>query len=1283
MATGLGARTAGGPAPQARQAGCRPARGLPYTGGPSGRPSSRLEALRWEGGGRAAAAASEAAAAAAPAAPNDWGHLPLSVLLPNGHEFEVTWLISREDGPPDARPPPPPAAAATAATAAATLGAAPRAAGAPAAVLPLAAFVEERRRQLQWHRQLREQLERQLSLDPAPRRRGGGNSIGGGAAAPPGQKRSWDEFRGLLPAVCAARDARALAALVLPAAPRLKAAAVSYALQRLCAVSAAAARAPAAAADAAAAARGRAPGSGGGGSDSSGAARNPSGGGGGGGGGGGAAHDAFSQTEARLQQLQREYESRRRRQAACGAAGGAFDGREGPLGAHQQQEEEDEEEAQEGAARLPGEEEGRRVEHDVLLALLQRSRQLRGAVPPRALAAAARAAEETGFDHPGALAWLAAEAERQLFEADDDPDIAAAPAPRASEHTAEAAAITVCHCCERLGAPRASLRAELLRRALAAPRAAAARLPLAVLLRLASLAGAAGAASPELGAAICRRVAAGGALRLAPDRLALLCASMARLGGGGAPAGWSGALLAPAALWSLASGRRGWGARRRLAQLRVILDSAAACEMPGREEMARQLVASLAEWAALDAWRPPGAAAEGAEGGAATAGGSAFERRDRLRRELYGRRGAALLCAMARCGAPPPPPLLNWLLRRCAAPALHACDLFWVQRLGAALAGMGGGAGLLLSAALGPWLHARQRPQAEDGGGDDGSGGGGGGGGERVPEIDLWSGSAARLLLAVGYLSHQCQREEAGADADAMEGGEGLPGAALRRPRPSGSAAARAFALRALAALPRDPRAARRAAPARHAAVLAWAAARAGAAPSGAQRRALRAALAGRLRDLPTAELVRFAWAAAALELHADDGGVTPSVGADGADGDDGSEHTAPLDEERAGAAPPRPRRQRPLPPPPPFGGRAFADGLARELAGRRLDGASAATALWALSRLGDAPGARRAFLRLAEHAVAAEGGDGGGGGGGGGGWELDAASVVKLATACAQASWAPPALLGAAAARGAALAPRMGGPLLAQLVWATAAARVAHRPLLAAAAARAGEIADAHLRSGGSASGGGGGVSASDGGGGASTSGGGGFTSSRQPEALLQAWADLGYEPTPAAAAALRRVAAELRRREGGGRGGGERRESEGGGERRESEGGGEPRATPGGAAPAEGRQPGARRRSFEQGPSDEGASALVFAPPPPAAAAAAPAPAGSGGAPASAPAPAAAPRGAQEAADHVSEVSRRLAAAAARRQALRPQRPSAAAAAAAAAQPQQQEPPARGRRP
>ncbi|KIY93162.1 hypothetical protein MNEG_14801 [Monoraphidium neglectum] len=217
--------------------------------------------------------------------------------------------------------------------------------------------------------------------------------------------------------------------------------------------------------------------------------------------------------------------------------------------------------------------------------------------------------------------------------------------------------------------------------------------------------------------------------------------------------------------------------------------------------------------------------------------------------------------------------------------------------------------------------------------------------------------------------------------------------------------------------------------------------------------------------------------------------------------------------------------------------GRGLLSELGAELARRRLGPARVATALWSLSRLGGSPAARRAFHLLSQRLMAEPGG--------GGAAQLGPAAVVKLATACAQAAWAPSALLSALAARGAALAPRLPAPLLAQLVWALAAARVAHRGLLEASARRAAELATAFADESAAgpttASSSGGGCDGSDSsdssrsdGSDGSCGSNEGFTSSRQPEALLLGWSQLGFCPPPALSLRLEAVASELRRREG-----------------------------------------------------------------------------------------------------------------------------------------------------
>jgi len=518
--------------------------------------------VRWQpdapagGGGSGGDKAPQAAAAAA--APTDWGSLPLSVMLPNGREFEVTWLISRDDRDGSAAASQQPKAVFSSSSLAS--GSAPAAAaqprssrGAPlATVLPLHAFVEERRRQLQWHRLLQDQLERQLRLPLAQPEHDQADTDhyhhhqqqqqqleDPRAAAIARRKRLnkqryWtEEFRGLLPAICAAGAAGRLAEVVLPLAARLKAAPVSYALHRLCAVLPSP---PGVAwtspwADAL---------------------------GGGGGGGGGA-----------------------------GGWGSSSRGGEAAEDEHEQQQ-------HGGSAEL--DETERQFAQTLLLALLQRSRQLRGEVQLEALVPAARAAAACGLKHAAALQWLCEEADRQLqVRGARWLWFACAGVWGESMHAvfscivrlllvvscirhlhptcitqvagdagsaADAQALTIHSCCEQLGAPPGPLAATLLRRALADPPTMVARLQPTSLLQLARLAGMGGVESQGLATALCDRIAATDALgRISSDKLALLATSVARMCSGGVavPSVWAGRLLAPAALRALAGGEAGWG----------------------------------------------------------------------------------------------------------------------------------------------------------------------------------------------------------------------------------------------------------------------------------------------------------------------------------------------------------------------------------------------------------------------------------------------------------------------------------------------------------------------------------------------------------------------------------------------------------------------------------------------------------------------------------------------------------------------------------------------------
>ncbi|GBF88680.1 hypothetical protein Rsub_01579 [Raphidocelis subcapitata] len=1033
-------------------------------------------ALRWQtvdarSGGGDGAAAGDWDAAAAAAAGGEWRNLPLSVLLPGGGEFEVTWLISREDAPDAARPlgvalaPP----------------AAPPAAGPAAAVLPLQAFVEERRRQLQWHRQLQEQLERQFRLRSAPSRvaRRPAQPPAPEPPAPPAapepeadpaeaararrkqlnKERYWrEEFRGLLPAICGAESVEQLAALLLPLAGELKAAPVSYAFDRLRVLLPRAplvsGRPPAPAAAGVggalgAARRGRARGGAGGGSE-----------------------DTWDEEEDEEE-------------------GGVWDAqqqRHGGEAAGQQQQPQAESAEQ-------------RLAQALLLALLQRSRQLRGRVQLDALRSAARAAAACQLRHPAALEWLAGEAERQL-EAPDAP-------PGADD-----AALAIAAACEGLGGSP-PLRVALLRRALGDPRGFVARLHGPQVMHAAKLAGTAGEAAPALAAAIVARLRESGGLREASSHtLARLAASVARMcDGGPAPPGWDGGTLAPVVLRALAGGVQGWGGKYRMSHLRIILDSAARCEMRGRADLARRLLSDLAAWAALD-HGPPAAALRG----------GALTRRDRLRTALSGRRGAALLLAARRCGAEPPAALRRWLVLRCVAPALSRCRAWWVRRLAELVAESGEDAGLLLSAALAPWLPGP--PAAGCGGAPPRAAGGGAAaaaGGRAQRRVSLHSPSVERLLVAIGHIAFLCKTE---ADAGAAAGGGAGGGGGRRGGRfaaaeaAEGLATARAFVRLALSDLPCTHAELQRLPPPA-AAALVWAATRAGVAPSPGQRAALCAALAYRLNALSTDQLLRLAWGTGPLLAGPADAGGGGEVG--GGEGGSGGGGGGGRDQLWAG--PPK-----------------LCSRLCMELAGRPLSASGLSLALWAVSRLGDAPGARRAFTLLSSRLLRA---------GGGRLDALPARELVRLATACAQAAWAPPALLAPLAKRGAALAPGLPGVLLAQLLWSLATTQVRHSELLAASADRAEELAaafEAGERRGqrpqrqqqqqqqqeqqqGQ---------------GQAVRDGEGFTSSKQPEALLFAWARLSYRPPGGLAARLRAVADALQSHEA--RGGASTRGAAGG---------------------------------------------------------------------------------------------------------------------------------------
>jgi hypothetical protein len=710
------------------------------------------------------------------------------------------------------------------------------------------------------------------------------------------------------------------------------------------------------------------------------------------------------------------------------------------------------------------------------------------------------------------------------------------PSPQAADADADpqadACALAVCFCCEQLSTPPGALGALLLRRALRDPAAATARLGPASLLQLARLAGTLGLYAPALASALCARLVATRALRhITSHQLALLMASVARVcggaeggedeeegRGGAAPEGWDGRMLAGIALRALTRGPREWGGPFKMAHLRIILDAAASCRVEGREVMARQLVAALAEWAALDGWRPlaqpGGSSSSSSDRGTYGSSGSRgrlsppdpaliFARRDHLRAELHGRRAVALLVAIQRCGGGPVPrPLLQWLLRRCIAPALPRCNPWWVRRLCAALAELGSGSGFLLSAALGPYLTAHEACA--------GAGGGAAAAaaaevGEQPLPIDLNDPAIERLLVAVGHLVNSCQQEvtAAGATKDSQHN-QHHQQHHHHQPTPAdGLAAARAFARRALAALPTTHAALQRL-PAGHAAALLWAATRAGAEPTPAQWEVLCAAVGGRMCQLRTDQLLRLAWSAGAL-----------TAALDGARDDDGGAAAWQL-RKRGARAPDAVSGS---------GAHGLTYRLCLELSRRDMPASGVSMGLWALSRLRGAASARAAFAQLASRLLVCNSEQL---------WRLSPTAVIRLASACAQSAWAPAPLLAAVAARGAGMAGALPGPLLAQLVWALAAAGVAHRGLLDASAARAGALVtefEARIQQQVAADGGG--VLGGGGGGGA-------FTSSKQPEALLLAWRSLRFRPPKGLAARLAAVMAVMRRLEGAGAGGG-----------------------------------------------------------------------------------------------------------------------------------------------
>jgi hypothetical protein len=74
----------------------------------------------------------------------------------------------------------------------------------------------------------------------------------------------------------------------------------------------------------------------------------------------------------------------------------------------------------------------------------------------------------------------------------------------------------------------------------------------------------------------------------------------------------------------------------------------------------------------------------------------------------------------------------------------------------------------------------------------------------------------------------------------------------------------------------------------------------------------------------------------------------------------------------------------------------------------------------------------------------------------------LDAAAVVKLASSCVLAGWAPPRLMSLLGMRALQLMSSMDASCLPQLMWAYAACGCRHDPLLFAAAERASELAAA-----------------------------------------------------------------------------------------------------------------------------------------------------------------------------------------------------------------------------
>jgi hypothetical protein len=768
----------------------------------------------------------------------------------------------------------------------------------------------------------------------------------------------------------------------------------------------------------------------------------------------------------------------------------------------------------------------------------------------------------------------------------------------------------VCVAAERLGA-WPDLRGDLLRRAAANPAAAAARLPAAGAQLLAWLAGTDGEPMPELAAALVARARELRVLEASSsDKLALFAASVARMAGpaprppgGGvsadcagepstAPPGWDGDALLPAALRAFGGGHLGWGgalkvrgararARARggdagrrgaalraaarqtgrqgqpapascnrssrppqMTQLRILLDSAARCNMRGRAKLAQALADDLARWAQLDAWRR-------LHGGC-----DPFPRRDRLRRQLHGARGAALLLAFARCGAAPPAPLLRWLLRRCVAPGLARTSPFWAARLSTALGELGAGAGLVLRAGLEPWVDPEEAlAEEEEAAADeaarrvpcgDACGSGSGSSSDSTEEerrwqlrqaaqpreppreplraLNLHSRECMWLLVVAGQLAHAAQQEEAalaaaecsiGSDTAAARLGprgayvlaDGQHGANVGRivaEAPAGLAAARALTQRALAALPAQLDELM-ALPAAAAAALMWTAARSGARVEAAQFDALCAALGGvRTARLGTSDLLRLAWSFGILQEQQQ----RAAVGGGGGEPGGGSRTLA--------------RRRMRVPGDRPWGG-AFQVGhhVCWELSGRRLSADDASMVLWALLRLGDNAHTRIAFGRLADRLVKDDARQL---------RALGAASAVRLATACARAAWAPPALMAALAARGAELARGgLAAPLLAQLMWAAAAAHVTHRGLLDASAARAAELADAFEAAQAQE---GGGLAAA----GAKQATAGGFTASRQPEALLNAWVRLRFRAPEPLVARLRQAAAALREREGAG---------------------------------------------------------------------------------------------------------------------------------------------------